>query len=143
MQRCCREAPVLFLPKLHSKALCTRASASQHRAPHVHGCRSTIYQLVDQLSARKPSCNRGEFDTLQKNVGFNHCPQGALMSQPLRQHLRPITAGCFDWMHCYLVAGLFHGETNLLLDVLAKEGLKPERIHQAFQEFTWPPGHPS
>ena len=53
---------------------------------------ATVYQLVDQLAARKPHCNKGEFETLQTNLGFNHCPEGALLCQPLRRWLRPITA---------------------------------------------------
>ena len=99
---------------------------------------ATVYQLVDQLAARKPHCNKGEFETLQTNLGFNHCPEGALLCQPLRRWLRPITATCYDWMHCYMVSGIFHGETNLLLDKLAKAGVKQDLLNRAFQEFTWP-----
>ena len=100
--------------------------------------KETLFETVDHLARESARLTKGEMAALEKNCGFNHAPAGALLSPDVRQHLDPVRSTSFDWMHNYLVGGLFHQEVNLLLKHLETSGLKQESIHQEFQLYTWP-----
>ena len=100
--------------------------------------KETLFQTVDHLATQSARLNKREMAELEKNCGFNHAPAGPLLSPAVRQHLDPVKCTSFDWMHNYLVGGLFHQEVNLLLEHLQASGLKQEDIHKEFQLYNWP-----
>lgn len=44
----------------------------------------------------------------------------------------------YDYMHIYFVSGVWHLETNLLLQRLAKCNIKGPAFHRSLQQWTWP-----
>ena len=70
------------------------------------------------LEQQRPLLNVGQFKEKEKACGVNFTPHGALFAPRLRPRLQPISMSMFDWMHCFLVAGIFQTEVTYLLKVL-------------------------
>lgn len=65
------------------------------------------------LCAQHGSCSKEAFKLLQQALGMNHCPLGVLAADPVDTFgFCPSTGIMYDWMHCYLVAGLVHAEAR-------------------------------
>ena len=80
------------------------------------------------------------FEKLQRDMGFNHVEAGLLQDVALRQYFLPIDCVAYDWMHIYLVNGLYHHEATLLVSMLQKHcsGAKQKDLNDYFASFTWP-----
>ena len=65
---------------------------------------------------------------------------GLLQDHALRQYFLPADCVAYDWMHIYLVNGLYHHEATLLVSMLQKHcsGAKPKDLTDYFASFTWP-----
>ena len=65
---------------------------------------------------------------------------GLLQDRALRKYFLPIDCVAYDWMHIYLVNGLYHHEATLLVSMLQKHcsGAKQKDLHDYFASFTWP-----
>ena len=103
--------------------------------------RNSLASTVSFLQSKKDETSSKEFEEMQSNLGFNHCPQGVLLCQPLMNIFDPIKATMYDWAHVFLVAGLFHLEVNLLLKMLSTARVKQEVIHDALQQYSLPSYH--
>lgn len=68
------------------------------------------------LAAQKPRASKAAFDRLEQGLGLSFAPKGALWSADCYDYMLggPASATCFDWMHIFLVAGLWNTETGLL-----------------------------
>ena len=97
----------------------------------------SIKSSINMLAARKDMLNKGQFEKLEYSVGFNHNPQGILASAWFPGHLSSSMV-MFDWMHCFLVSGVYSLEVGLLLGVLSTFGISNKDIHQWFQTVRWP-----
>ena len=65
------------------------------------------------LCAQHGSGTKESFKVMQQALGMNYCPLGLLASEPVVTFgFCPSTGIMYDWMHCYLVAGLFHHEAR-------------------------------
>eukprot|EP00435_Cladocopium_sp_Y103_P053176 s772_g17.t1 len=89
-----------------------------------------------RLSRERPIRNKRDFELLEQSLGINFCPTG-LLFDPLCQ-LKAVQHTLFDWLHVYLVNGIFQAEVNLLLPILKDYGLTHERLSQFFSAFTAP-----
>ena len=98
----------------------------------------SLAELARYLDAESRNLNKGAMNDLQVRLGFNHSPQGVLASREIVDNIDIAGAVCFDWMHIYLVAGLFHNELTLLTQQLHKVGVKGEELHACMQDFQWP-----
>ena len=63
---------------------------------------------VDRLAAREATMSIGDYGLWQQAVGFNNEPDGILRNDRLRNHVRPASQYCHDWMHALMVAGVMN-----------------------------------
>lgn len=49
-----------------------------------------------------------------------------------------MTVTCFDWMHTYIVNGVFNSEVGYLMQALVEAGVTNKAVHDGLQRFTWP-----
>ena len=100
---------------------------------------ASVFAFAMHLQARAPELNKEELSKLETNTGFNHVQEGVLLDPLLQRKILPISATCYDPMHVFLVAGVFHLEVTLLLDSLAKKiKVKQSDIDQFFSDCVWP-----
>ena len=103
---------------------------------------SDIHDIISKLDEAERSTARGAIGTfrfMQKSTGFNLNRQGVLYSLHLRNHFSPVKVIMYDWMHVYLVSGIFNHEAGLLLIELHKHaGLSHDVLHDFCQHFNWP-----
>ena len=77
----------------------------------------SILDNAQYLRQQKPMVNKTTFEKLEQSLGLSFAPDGALWDQEFCRHLQggPISATCFDWMHIFLVSGLWNSECGHLL----------------------------
>ena len=80
-----------------------------------------IWSSVDRIEAAAGTTSKADFETLQRAIGFSHCPQGVLAHRPLRRSLRPASTLTYDWMHVFLSNGVANHEVHLLLTAAKSE----------------------
>ena len=130
-----------FVPQRGEKSL----RASSHAAATClvesrflqHTTRS-MREMAEYLDTQRLVMNKGTFGTLETRVGFNYSPEGVLACKQLTDNMDLASAVCYDYMHIYLVSGLFHHEINLMMDRLAKVRIKGDFFHSEMQRWTWP-----
>eukprot|EP00435_Cladocopium_sp_Y103_P016111 s1205_g4.t1 len=73
-----------------------------------------------------------------QSLGLSYCPDGALWSDECLEMVGGIVdRTSFDWMHCYLVSGIWNSEVGLLLDSIQDE-ISNTQIHEFLSALTWP-----
>lgn len=117
---------------------------------HEHDCSKlclhsdqSVWEVVDYLESQAGIGTKKSFSELEVRLGFNHAPGGVLLDKPMRDNFLPVSMTCFDPMHIYLVAGVFHREMTLLLPLLAKLKVKEADLHDWCKSFTFPNIHQS
>ena len=95
--------------------------------------RATVRMLETQKGILRP----GAFDKLEKSVGINYRPDG-LLCDPAFASLTPITSTLYDWMHCYVVGGVFNVEVGHLMNCLAANGVSNRDVQSFFETLTFP-----
>ena len=88
------------------------------------------------LSSEKPLRTKKAFETLEQSLGINFNPDGMLFHPDCP--LKPIEHTMFDWLHVYLVNGIFQCEINLLPPVLAANGRSHAALCQFMKSFQAP-----
>ena len=106
----------------------------------LHSDRS-VWQIVDHLATQAGHGTKKVFSELEVRLGWNHVPNGVLLDQDMRAHFKPISHVSYDWMHVYLVAGIFHKEISALLDLMSKHGIRQSALHDWCSHFVWPHLH--
>ena len=93
-----------------------------------------VWCAHDLLASKEPEISKGDFSRLEQSLGLNYNPHGVIANRslPLASMLM------YDWMHVYLVTGLFHAELGLLLPRLYLAGFSAESIYEWLQGFHWP-----
>lgn len=99
---------------------------------------NSLFETIDFLVSKRPTMLNTPFGKLEQSVGISLCIDGILMCPELRAIVRPISCTMFDWMHCYLVNGIFNIECGFLLHRLHKAGFTAKRLHDHFQTLIWP-----
>ena len=74
-----------------------------------------IAETISRLEEKKATLNKGDFALWQQAVGFNYSIHGLLHCRSLSQDVLPISQFIHDWMHCFLVTGIFQTIMHLLL----------------------------
>ena len=95
--------------------------------------RATVRMLETQKDLLRPKA----FERLEQSVGINYRPDG-LLCDPAFVSLTPITSTLYDWMHCYVVGGVFNVEVGHLMNCLAANGVSNVDIQSFFQSLTFP-----
>lgn len=90
------------------------------------------------LSTQSHVLNKSQFEKLEQSLGLSYCPDGALWSDSCLEMVNGIVdRTSFDWMHCYLVSGIWNSEVGLLLDSIQDE-ISNSMIHEFLSSLTWP-----
>jgi hypothetical protein len=98
---------------------------------------NSIRDAALTLSAAEPNMNKTAFNQLQQTLGLNHCPTGLLWSTENEPTL-PFSSVMFDWMHIYLVSGIFQIEMSLLLALLTPLRITHVDLHRWCSSFSFP-----
>ena len=89
---------------------------------------------ISLLSAEQATRSKAEFAKLEQSLGINYHPLGMLSFRECP--LQPVSSTMFDWLHIYLVNGIFQAETNLLLPLLKQKcGLSHDAICGFLRSF--------
>ena len=101
---------------------------------HANPCDKQIFTAQALLASRQPILSKKDFSLLESSMGLNFNPCGVLAnrSMPLVKCLM------WDWMHVYVVSGLFHVEATQLLPVLRVRGATFQMIQSFISELEWP-----
>ena len=90
------------------------------------------------LARQFPILNKSQFEKLEQSLGLTYCPDGALWSDSCLEMVNGIVdCTSFDWMHCYLVSGIWNSEVGLLMDSIQGE-ISSNMIHAFLSSLTWP-----
>ena len=73
---------------------------------------------AQMLVRERPLRTVGNFKTLEQSLGVNYDPEGMLFDPNCP--LKPVSSTMYDWLHCYLVNGIFQTEVNLFLPALVR-----------------------
>ena len=76
---------------------------------------------------------------LQTSLGFNLVKDGLILCRELQQVYKPISSLMFDWMHVYLVNGIWNLEVGALMCKLHTHlHISHTDIHNFVSTFHWP-----
>eukprot|EP00435_Cladocopium_sp_Y103_P027822 s3514_g6.t2 len=113
--------------------VCSLQTCAQHTD-------QSINQAAKKLVLEKGRLGKGAFEELEKALGLTFSAEGALYDENFMNSI-PGAASMtsFDWMHVYLVSGLWNSEVSLLLDALNKEhGMGALALANFLKTVTWP-----
>lgn len=106
---------------------------------HVQHDDASVHAQVDNLRDCKARLGPEDFKRQEMAVGLNYVENGVLCCNELRNVFPPVSSLMYDWMHIYIVNGLWNCELGLLLGVLFRiVGIKFTVLHEFIQTFTWP-----
>ena len=95
---------------------------------------ASIFRGHDLLGRRKDSMSKKDFARLEQSMGLNWNPHGVLAHESL-----PVVGSLmYDWMHCYLVTGIFQIEMGLLLPLLYAAGHSADTLLRFIMQIQWP-----
>lgn len=77
-----------------------------------------IAGTIARLEEKSMVLNKGDFQLWQQAVGFNYSAYALLHCKDLKEDVLPISQFLHDWMHCFLVSGIFQTIMFLLLSDL-------------------------
>lgn len=100
--------------------------------------RASLREAVLLLDEQVVTLGSDAFKKLQQCLGINYTPTGLLWCQTLSNVIDPAVMTMYDWMHVFLVSGIFHVEVNLLLSALSRNGFTQDRLHDYVTKCEWP-----
>ena len=74
-----------------------------------------IWASFDKLEQNKGTLTRNRFETLERAVGLRYDADSLLADKELRSHIKPSSSTTMDWMHNFLVHGIFSLEVHAFL----------------------------
>ena len=98
----------------------------------------SVGKLMRHLATQSAALPKTKFKKLQQSCGFNWNEHGLLCATSLDDLVQPISALTFDWMHCYLVGGIWNIETAYIIGALKEVGIPQSSLHSFLQDFQWP-----
>eukprot|EP00959_Pyramimonas_sp_CCMP1952_P447065 9360378-Pyramimonas_sp.AAC.1 len=101
--------------------------------PHT---KAPIYGIQQRLREIAASGANSELLERQRTLGFNWVPTGMLQEPSLSIDIPEVLA--WDYVHIYLVKGLFHVELTALLNKLAPHGFGGLALDKYLQNWEWP-----
>lgn len=100
---------------------------------------ASIQECVQLLKRFAGTVTQQHFNRMQQSVGINFEPNGALFSDDLDGLFLdgPVSVTHYDWMHCYVVSGIWNTEAGYFLETI--KAITPVKsIHQFLKGLTWP-----
>ena len=99
----------------------------------------SMKESVQLLKDNFGHCSQSHFTKMQQALGINFELQGALFSSELDGLLLngPVSVTHYDWMHCYVVSGIWNTEAGYLLETV-KTIAPVKSIHEFIKRLIWP-----
>ena len=96
--------------------------------------------LARKLKADKATLRKGAFEELEKTLRFTYCEEGALFDENFMATIPgPVLMTSYDWMHVYLVSGLWNSEVSLVLSKVKEEhGIGVSSLVAFLKKLSWP-----
>ena len=100
----------------------------------------SVMAVIRKLKADKATLRQGAFDELEKTLGFTYCEEGALFDENFMATIPgPVSMTSYDWMHVYLVSGLWNSEVSLLLSKVKEgHGIGASSLVAFLKKLSWP-----
>ena len=100
----------------------------------------SVMAVIRKLKADKATLRKGAFDELEKTLGFTYCEEGALFDENFMATIPgPVSMTSYDWMHVYLVSGLWNSEVSLLLSKVKEgHGIGVSSLVAFLKKLSWP-----
>ncbi len=99
---------------------------------------ATIAGILRRLGSGAAELTQRDFAELQTRLGWNHVPEGVLMDARWREVMDPSRVAMYDWLHVWLVGGVFNIHMGLLMRHLKPKGLTYAVLHEYASLFRWP-----
>jgi hypothetical protein len=96
----------------------------------------SLRRVVKNLSEEVLVMSKGDFAIQQQLCGFVHNAHNMLLDPELDTIVKPASCVMWDWMHCYVVNGIWNRDLHLLLWQLPKQAWA--NLHEFLQLWTWP-----
>ena len=95
---------------------------------------ASVLAIVQRLGEARAVLPVGQFEELEKLLGFNWGKYSVLQVP----EFAPISTLMWDWMHVYMVNGVFNQEIGRLMHSLHRHGATWARLHEYLSRWTWP-----
>ena len=77
-----------------------------------------VHATAKRLEQKHVELKANEFQLWQQAVGMNYNKYALLHWESLKGHVHPISQFLHDWMHCFLVSGIFQTVMHLIMTAL-------------------------
>lgn len=99
----------------------------------------SIRNTLQWLHSNYNVVTQKEFENMTKSCGWNYVPTGLLGTGEMDDlRIGVVSTLQFDWMHCFVVNGVWNAEVGALLVGLKTAGFNQNILHNFLQQFTWP-----
>ena len=101
---------------------------------------ATALERLRILARMKNTIGPTAFAALETKLSINYLENGILNCPRLLKYFDPVEAQMYDWMHCYIVNGIFNKELACLLKILKESSLHVTagELHEFLSGFVWP-----
>ena len=142
--KCCLLCANIFNYRIRPEIVNEDASGlAQHHTTHdysklrLHTLQS-IEAILRILEHASHTSNKAEFEELEKRLGWNYVPDGAMWNQALRPLIEPTSHAIYDWMHIVFVHGVFGVHMGQTMIGLKEHGVTYAKLHDYVTTFEWP-----
>ena len=97
---------------------------------------ASVRALLAHLRVIAETSTNARLEAAQQHLGWNHCEENVLADEALGY--RAISTLMYDWMHVYLVNGIFLNEVSQLMNRLKTLGITARTLHDYLQPWKWP-----
>jgi hypothetical protein len=99
---------------------------------------ATITAIVNRLSAAADTLTLKDLAEVQTRLGWNWLPEGLLMQPRWKELADPTRVAWYDWMHVWLVNGVFNSHMGLMMKSLKPCGITYPMLDTYVKMFKWP-----
>ena len=98
----------------------------------------TLKAVANRLDTVEATSNKTLLKEVETQLGWNRVAGGVMQNVALFTLFDPSLKACFDWMHVYMVSGIFNLEGGLLMLALKDYRFLPETVDRYMGVWAWP-----
>ena len=106
---------------------------------HTPGSLAEISRQLAQAARDRPAA----LADLETQLGWTYVADSILFSTRWFSKANCTSSVCFDWMHIFLVGGVFNVHVGVMMHALKPLHITAEMLHTYLQLFSWPSAVPS
>ena len=88
-------------------------------ARFVQHTNATVRGYVRHIAEQRPLLGKTPFESLETQLGFKHSDENLLLDRDLENYVSPIDVTMVDWMHTWIVSGVWNLILGLLMHMLS------------------------